>query len=48
MAWVDQAIINEAHESYKFVQDKDDTKRQEFNGMIPPGAYVADPCSWII
>lgn len=43
VAWVDQAIINEAHESYKFVQDKDDTKGQEFNGMIPPGAYVADP-----
>ena len=43
VAWVDQAIINSCHEINQYIQDKDDTKGQEFEGIIPPGAYVPTP-----
>lgn len=43
VAWVDQAIINSCHEVGQYVQDSDETKGQEFNGIIPPGAYVPTP-----
>lgn len=43
VAWVDQAIINEAHEQGLIITDKVEGKNAEFDGIIPPGAYVADP-----
>ena len=51
VAWVDQAMINEAHDNGFVVQDLDEHKNDEYQGIIPPGAYVADPtpglCDWI-
>ena len=43
VAWCDQAVINEAHEKGFILEDKNDSKGQEFQGIIPPGAYVAEP-----
>ena len=43
VAWVDQAIINSCHEINQYIQDRDETKGQEFQGIIPPGAYVPTP-----
>lgn len=43
VAWVDQAIINSCHENNQYVQDKDETKSQEFQQYIAPGAYVPTP-----
>ena len=43
VAWVDQAIINSCHEVGQYVQDSDETKGQEFQGIVPPGAYVPTP-----
>ena len=43
VAWVDQAIINSCHEINQYIQDRDETKGQEFTGIIPPGAYVPTP-----
>ena len=43
VAWVDQAIINSCHEIHQFVQDRDETRGSEFEGIIPPGAYVPTP-----
>ena len=43
VAWVDQAIINSCHEINQYIQDRDETKGQEFAGIIPPGAYVPTP-----
>lgn len=41
--WVDQAIINSCHEINQYIQDRDETKGQEFQGIVPPGAYVPTP-----
>lgn len=43
VGWVDQAIINEAHNSGLIVPDRVEGKNKEFDGIIPPGAYCADP-----
>ena len=43
VAWVDQAIINEAHENNIVVPDKVEGKNPEFNGIVPPGAFVPVP-----
>lgn len=43
VAWVDQAIINEAHESNIIVPDRLEGKNKEFDGIVPPGAYVPEP-----
>lgn len=39
----DQSIINEAHNNNEIVPDKIDGVNPEFNGVVPPGAYCADP-----
>lgn len=43
VGWVDQAIINEAHNRGMYVPDRIEGKNSEFNGVVPPGAYCADP-----
>lgn len=43
VGWVDQAIINEAHDKGIIVNDRDEGKNKEFEGIIPPGAYVPVP-----
>jgi DNA polymerase elongation subunit (family B) len=43
VAWVDQAIINEAHESNIIVPDRLEGKNKEFDGIVPPGAFVPVP-----
>lgn len=43
VGWVDQAIINEAHNSGLIVPDRIEGKNKEFDGIIPPGAYCAEP-----
>lgn len=43
VAWCDQCLINKAHSLGLYVQDKDETKGQEFQGLIPPGAAVPTP-----
>lgn len=43
VGWVDQAIINEAHNRNLLVPDRIEGKNSEFNGVVPPGAYCADP-----
>lgn len=43
VAWVDQAFINKAHDLNVKVPDRVEGKNKEFEGIIPPGAYVADP-----
>ena len=39
----DQSIINEAHLNNEIVPDKVEGLNPEFNSIIPPGAYCADP-----
>lgn len=52
VSWVDQAIINEAHDKGLIVNDRDDSKSDTFKGIIPPGAYVPTPrtglCNYIM
>ncbi len=43
VAWVDQSIINESHDNGLLIPDRIEGKNSEFNNIIPPGAYVADP-----
>ena len=43
VGWVDQAIINEAHNNNLLVPDRIEGKNSEFDGVVPPGAYCADP-----
>lgn len=43
VGWVDQAIINEAHLNGVIVPDRVEGKNPEFTGIVPPGAYCADP-----
>ena len=43
VGWVDQAIINEAHNRGFLVPDRVEGKNAEFDGIVPPGAYCADP-----
>lgn len=43
VAWVDQAIINKAHDLGMRVPDIDKNKNKEYEKIIPPGAYVASP-----
>lgn len=43
VAWVDQAIVNKAHDLNLRVPDKIEGKNPEFTDIIPPGAYVATP-----
>lgn len=43
VGWVDQAIINEAHNNNLLVPDRVEGKNSEFDGVVPPGAYCADP-----
>ena len=43
VAWVDQAIINESHESNIIVPDRIEGKNPEFSNIVPPGAYVPTP-----
>lgn len=43
VGWVDQAIINEAHNNNLLVPDRIEGKNSEFDGVVPPGAYCAEP-----
>ena len=43
VGWVEQAIINEAHSMGLIVNDRDERKNSGWEGIIPPGAYCADP-----
>lgn len=43
VGWVDQAIINEAHLNGVIVPDRVEGKNPEFTGIVPPGAYCAEP-----
>ena len=52
VGWVDQAIINEAHDQNLMIPDRVDGKNDEFKGIIPPGAFVPVPkkglCQYIM
>lgn len=43
VGWVDQSIINKAHDLGLKVPDRIEGANSEFDGIVPPGAYVADP-----
>ena len=43
VAWCEQSMINEAHEQNLILEDNDETKGQDYENIIAPGAYVADP-----
>lgn len=43
VAWFDQAVINNAHDSGLIVPDRDQFKGTEWNNIVPPGAFVQDP-----
>ena len=43
VGWVDQAIINEAHEQGLKIPDRVEGKNKEFDGIVPPGAFVPTP-----
>lgn len=44
VAKVDQAIINRVHDRGEKVPDKIEGKVTDFDGIVPPGAYVPTPC----
>ena len=52
VGWVDQAIINEAHDKGLAIPDRIDGKNSEYKGIVPPGAFVPVPktglCSYIM
>lgn len=43
VAWFDQAVINNAHDSGYYVPDRIEGKGDEWRGIRPPGAFVQDP-----
>lgn len=43
VGWCGQAVINEAHKKGLILEDKDETKGKEYENIIAPGSYVADP-----
>lgn len=43
VGWVDQAIINEAHDQGLMIPDRIEGKNAEFDGIVPPGAFVPTP-----
>ena len=52
VGWVDQAIINEAHDQHLLIPDRVEGKNEEFRGIVPPGAFVPVPkkglCQYIM
>ena len=43
VAWFDQAVINNAHDSGLYIPDRVEGKGDEWKGIRPPGAFVQDP-----
>lgn len=43
VGWVEQAIINEAHSRDLLINDKVEGENNEWDKLVPPGAYCADP-----
>ena len=43
VAYTDQSIINRAHDLGKRIPDKVEGKTPEYDGIVPPGAYVPTP-----
>ena len=43
VAWFDQAVINNAHNSGLYVPDRIEGKGDEWSGIRPPGAFVQTP-----
>lgn len=52
VGWVDQAIINEAHDKDLKIPDRIEGKNDEYKGIVPPGAFVPVPkkglCQYIM
>ena len=52
VGWVDQAIINEAHDKNLMIPDRIEGKNDEYRGIVPPGAFVPIPkeglCQYIM
>ena len=52
VGWVDQAIINEAHDQHLLIPDRVEGKNEEYRGIVPPGAFVPVPkkglCQYIM
>ena len=52
VGWVDQSIINEAHDHNLMIPDRVEGKNDEYNGIVPPGAFVPIPkkglCQYIM
>ena len=48
VSWIDQSIINKAHDEGYIVDIINDSSNSPFSGIVPPGAYVPNPVKGLV